>query len=143
MSHQTFFKPARGTWRADLLKRKAASKTEANKAIRQAKLAARKVEDDIRREVYARDGGWCRACEEALVFTGSLTDMMHAHHLVYRSAGGADDPSNRIALCFECHRDEHDHKLRISGDPNGLVEFRLVDLETGEVLRAWESDVNA
>ena len=36
----TNFKPARGTWRADLLKRKAASKTEANKAIRQAKSCA-------------------------------------------------------------------------------------------------------
>jgi 5-methylcytosine-specific restriction endonuclease McrA len=141
VSHTTFFKPARGTAKVELQARKAASRVDANRAGRLVKLEARRIEQAIRRDVYERDGGWCRACGEAVTFSGDITETMHAHHVQFRSAGGTDDPSNRLSICWSCHRDIHDHKLRVSGDPNGLIQFQLVNLETGAVLRAWESDV--
>jgi 5-methylcytosine-specific restriction enzyme A len=44
--------------------------------------------------VVARDGS-CREC-------GS-THYLAAHHVIPRNEGGADHPSNLIALCASCH----------------------------------------
>jgi hypothetical protein len=48
---------------------------------------------------------------------------LHDHHVVFRSAGGSDAPSNRIALCaFHHERCLHAGLLRIRGSaPDGLV----------------------
>jgi hypothetical protein len=48
---------------------------------------------------------------------------LHDHHLRFRSAGGSDDPGNRVALCaFHHQRCLHVGFLRIRGQaPDGLV----------------------
>jgi len=46
--------------------------------------------------VIDRDGGFCRV-------PGCSRPAAHAHHIVYRSAGGEDDPSNLVALCAAHH----------------------------------------
>jgi hypothetical protein len=48
--------------------------------------------------VIARDGE-CQDC--------GATGNLHAHHIIPISLGGADDPSNGIALCPSCHADRH------------------------------------
>ncbi|WP_242334368.1 MULTISPECIES: HNH endonuclease [Anaeromyxobacter] len=62
------------------------------------------------RRALARDGGLCQVpgCSRAAV---------HAHHVVYRSRGGGDDPANLASLCAA-------HHLR--GVHGGLVEVRGV-----------------
>lgn len=49
------------------------------------------------RLVKARDR-YCRVCKGP----GS-----HVHHIVYRSHGGKDVPSNLLYVCHDCHRDIH------------------------------------
>lgn len=38
----------------------------------------------------------------------------HIHHLVYRSHGGKDVPSNLILTCADCHRDIHAKVVLVS-----------------------------
>jgi hypothetical protein len=55
-----------------------------------------------RREVLARDRHRCRApgCDHMR--------FLEVHHLVPRSRGGTNDPSNLITLCSACHRLWHE-----------------------------------
>lgn len=57
----------------------------------------------VRAYVIERDGHVCRGC-------GQYQEHPHVHHIVYRSQGGKDVPSNLISLCFRCHEMVHRSK---------------------------------
>lgn len=44
----------------------------------------------------------CRIC--------GTSDSLHAHHVIYRSQGGSNDPENLLMLCHECHSLVHSDK---------------------------------
>lgn len=58
-----------------------------------------------RKVVLERDGKACRNCQHPR--------GLDVHHVIFRSLGGSDDPSNLIALCQRCHKDAHGHVLKI------------------------------
>ncbi len=61
---------------------------------------------------------------------------LESHHIVFRSAGGADEPWNRTTLCaFHHHRGVHDRLLAIRGRaPDGLVyELGFGRFRSGDV----------
>lgn len=93
----------------------------------------------IRETVYLRDGGRCRAYGNRIYReTGCKPDLMHAHHIVFRSAGGGNELSNLIALSGEAHAQVHEHLLDCEGDGNGVVTFTSKDTK-GRVLHVWTS----
>lgn len=51
-----------------------------------------------REEVFARDGWACRYCGSAITLSTG-----HADHVMPRSRGGSDDPSNLVASCRSCN----------------------------------------
>lgn len=110
MPHQTFPKPCR-------VDEKRERKTEAE-AIWRA----------VCKAVDARDGRICRCCDKRSdpEATG-LLERGHRHHIIYRSAGGADSTSNICTLCANCHSAEHHHRLRIEGDPDVALTFFRTD----------------
>jgi 5-methylcytosine-specific restriction endonuclease McrA len=67
--------------------------------------------------VFERDGWRC-----TVPGCTSLRNL-HAHHVVFRSAGGSDDDANLTTLCAAHHqRGVHAGVIRISGRaPDGLV----------------------
>ena len=69
-----------------------------------------------RYRIYARDGWRCA------VPGCSSHQNLHDHHIHFRSAGGSDDPSNRVTLCAFHHlRGVHAGLLRCTGQaPDGL-----------------------
>jgi hypothetical protein len=73
----------------------------------------------VRREhrVFERDGWRCT------VPGCSSYRNLHDHHVVFRSAGGSDDPANRTTLCAFHHlRGVHAGRVRCLGEaPAGLV----------------------
>ena len=71
----------------------------------------------LRRQVLARDGHCCVACE-------SPRSLM-LHHVIFRSAGGPTTRDNLITLCARCHGLVHEGFLRIEGDAGRAP--RLVD----------------
>lgn len=85
--------------------------------------------------VDARDGKQCRCCDKRSdpEATGLLV-RGHRHHLVYRSAGGKDESNNLATLCADCHSDEHQNKLRISGTHG--------EANADEALIFWRKDAH-
>jgi 5-methylcytosine-specific restriction endonuclease McrA len=77
------------------------------------------------REVDRRDGGKCRVCKRA----GN-----HHHHLRRRSRGGVHEAENVVLLCADCHRQEHDARVRLSGNANNLLVLERWDGSR------WQSD---
>jgi hypothetical protein len=67
------------------------------------------------KKILARDRGRCQVpgCSRAAV---------HAHHIVFRSAGGSDAPENLVSLCAAHHqRGIHMGRVRVRGRaPDGL-----------------------
>jgi len=74
----------------------------------------------LRRQLNHRDGG-CRfpGCEN--------TRFVQAHHILYWSLGGRTDLDNLILLCGYHHRFLHEHGWKITGIPNGQVQFHKPD----------------
>lgn len=56
--------------------------------------------------IEAARRGYCENCWNA-------SGPFHVHHIRPRGAGGGDEPSNLISLCWECHRKVHDGKLSL------------------------------
>ena len=116
MPHQTFFKHDMTT-RVD-----AALAREAEDAKNERRWNA---------EIDIRDGRQCRACGKRT--NPDAVGLLRGHraHIVYASAGGSMEPSNRLTLCPQCHQDEHRDRLRftVEGGPyvgldaSGPLEF--------------------
>lgn len=54
---------------------------------------------NLREKILARDNWACVKC-------GSK-EFLHIHHLIPRSKGGSDEPSNLVTLCEKCHSGIH------------------------------------
>ncbi len=129
-------KPARGSGRVALQKRKQAQRVDANRTEKKQELEARLAWALTREDVWARDGQKCRAFGEYVTFDGC-----HIHHLTFRSETriGADTLPNLCTLSAYAHALVHRHELIIEGDANGTLTFTRVNLETGEVRHTWPS----
>lgn len=57
----------------------------------------------LRKQVYERDGGVCRYCQEAVSW-----EKYQCDHVTPRSKGGADTIDNLAASCSRCNRDKSD-----------------------------------
>ena len=75
--------------------------------------------DNVKAYVRYRDGYKCQVCKGE-----SGSDVLHVHHIVFRSQGGTDNPSNLITLCETCHKAIHDGSLKVK-----LRRRKKVDLE--------------
>jgi hypothetical protein len=73
-----------------------------------------------RHRVFARDGWRC------VVPGCSSMRNLHDHHVVFRSQGGGDEPSNRTTLCAFHHvRGVHAGRVSIRGKAPGELRFAL------------------
>ena len=63
---------------------------------------------------------------------------LHAHHVIFRSRGGPDDPWNRTTLCDACHALLHDKRtVAIDGRaPHGLI-VRIGLRRDGSARETW------
>lgn len=94
--------------------------------------------DLVRKAVYDRDGGVCRACGLHAEWKARIPSQLgHAHHIIYRSAGGSSEMHNLAWLCGFCHDQEHSHRIRITGTGERITIERI-DLRTSEVVKTWE-----
>jgi HNH endonuclease len=70
--------------------------------------------------VFARDGFRCTV-------PGCTSQRnLHAHHVLFRSAGGGDDLANLVTLCAAHHqRGVHAGLIRIAGRAPDCLVFEL------------------
>ena len=67
-----------------------------------------------------RNNYTCQCCK-------TKNGTLHAHHIVYRSQGGADTLDNLITLCEECHKKLHkgelkDFEAKLKGKKKGQLK---------------------
>ena len=62
----------------------------------------------LRHNIYLDQHRLCGHCGRWTEF-----DQFHIHHKKTRGAGGTDDKSNLIGLCWQCHRKVHDGNVRL------------------------------
>jgi 5-methylcytosine-specific restriction endonuclease McrA len=63
---------------------------------------------NVRAYVLHRDGYQCQKCK-------AKNTKLHIHHIVSRSNGGTNTPSNLITLCKSCHDKLHAGEFEIKG----------------------------
>lgn len=63
---------------------------------------------NVKAYVLHRDGYQCQKCK-------TKKGKLHVHHIVFRSNGGTNTPSNLITLCEGCHEKLHNGAFEIKG----------------------------
>ena len=63
---------------------------------------------NVKAYVLHRDGHQCQKCK-------TKKGKLHVHHIIFRSNGGTDTPSNLITLCPSCHDKLHNGEFEIKG----------------------------
>lgn len=63
---------------------------------------------NVKAYVLHRDGHQCQKCK-------TKKGKMHVHHIVFKSNGGTNMPSNLITLCESCHEKLHNEEFKIKG----------------------------
>ncbi|HWE25198.1 MAG TPA: HNH endonuclease [Myxococcales bacterium] len=80
----------------------------------------RKERNTVQNRVRKRDKGFCQVpwCSRV---------MAHVHHIIRRSQGGSNDPSNLISLCVAHHlHGVHDGWIRVSGKAPDKLRWTVV-----------------
>ncbi len=63
---------------------------------------------NVKAYVLHRDDYQCQKCK-------TKKGKLHVHHIVFRSNGGTDTPSNLVTLCEGCHDKLHNGEFEIKG----------------------------
>jgi len=63
------------------------------------------LDKKISRAVFLRDNWHCRHCNS--------NQNLDPHHVIYKSAGGADTLDNLITLCRACHDGIHTGRIKV------------------------------
>lgn len=136
-----FIKPVKHSGKAERRVAKDAKRIERDKAAKRDKLAQALANRALRFDVFTRDKGRCRAFGTSLYFEHpDPTQVGHCHHVVFRSAGGADTLDNLIYVSWAAHAMIHGaHTLEVTGHGNSLIHFVQKD-NKGRVVRSWESN---
>lgn len=77
---------------------------------------------ELREKVYGRDRWRCRVCK--------MGQQLHAHHIKFRSQGGANTTSNLITLCNRCHEEGVHQRLILIVARSGKLDD-IVDADKG------------
>lgn len=127
-------KPAPGAARLARQVRKLKAKGAVEKSIAAVDAEAARADREIRFHCYLRDHRRDRAFGTPLLFeTENLKKLAHNHHIRFRSAGGSDDPSNRLTVSFLAHQLIHDGLLEIvlPANANEPVKFKEYEMRSG------------
>lgn len=100
----------------------------------------------VRDQVWARDKARCRAYGVPLKRVSDNPLVLgQVDHLHARSLGGPDETENEVLLSPIAHERKHLRYdavgLRIEGNADETLTLTEFDLETGAVLRVWDSPV--
>lgn len=83
----------------------------------------RRVDAEVERAVYARDGSQCRACGWSRSDFSALSPRyLELHHLTYHASRGANSVENLLVLCSRCHDEVHADRL-VPIQVNGVTGF--------------------
>lgn len=96
----------------------------------EAKLAAERAWEAVKKVIAERDQHHCRLCGKGCRYGDPLPTRADAHHIIFASQGGPDKSWNLLHLCRSCHDLVHKvRKFYLSGNAdekdemgNGMVK---------------------
>lgn len=97
---------------------------------------------NVKAFVLHRDGYRCLSGRK-----GKHSEKLHVHHIVFKSQGGTDTPSNLITLCETCHDDLHQGKFELKAVKSrtkhateiGIIKAKLKSLWRFEETFGYET----
>lgn len=100
------------------------------KVKHRARLELEAAKREAYRLVDLRDGKRCRACGRRCRSTMEcVPDRLEHHHHPFRSLGGRHTTGELVTLCLTCHVEAQQHRLVITGHPDGVLTFSQDDRE--------------
>ena len=67
------------------------------------------------------------------------SDSLHVHHIVFRSNGGTDTPSNLVTLCSKCHDDLHKGKFELKVGKSRTKHATEIGIVKSRILKSgWK-----
>jgi 5-methylcytosine-specific restriction endonuclease McrA len=85
---------------------------------------------NVKAYVLHRDGYQCQKCK-------TRKGKLHVHHVVFRSNGGTDTPSNLITLCEGCHDKLHNGEFQIKGSRSKTKHATEVGVVTSQLKKRF------
>jgi 5-methylcytosine-specific restriction endonuclease McrA len=85
---------------------------------------------NVKAYVLHRDGYQCQKCK-------TRKGKLHVHHVVFRSNGGTDTPSNLITLCEGCHDKLHNGEFQIKGSRSKTKHATEVGVVTPQLKKRF------
>ena len=85
---------------------------------------------NVKAYVLHRDGYQCQKCK-------TKKGKLHVHHVVFRSNGGTDTPSNLITLCEGCHDKLHNGEFQIKGSRSKTKHATEVGVVTSQLKKRF------
>ncbi|WP_318521704.1 RNA-guided endonuclease IscB [Photobacterium leiognathi] len=82
--------------------------------------------------VLNRDGYKCKSARK-----GKHSSKLHVHHIVFRSKGGTDTPTNLITLCETCHHDLHAGKFELKARKSRTKHATEMGILKSRLKSAW------
>jgi hypothetical protein len=83
--------------------------------------------------ILDRDGYKCQSKRKV-----KHSDKLHVHHIIFRSNGGTNAPSNLMTLCQGCHDDLHAGKFEIKGSKSKTKHATEIGIVKSQIKKVWE-----
>jgi len=63
--------------------------------------------------------------------------ILNVHHLIFRSEGGTDTPTNLLTLCQQCHTDLHEGKFTLTAQRSQTKHATEMGMIKSQLKRLW------
>jgi 5-methylcytosine-specific restriction endonuclease McrA len=87
---------------------------------------------NVKAYVLHRDGYKCQHCRGK-----SKDKKLHAHHVIWKSNGGTDEPGNLLTMCETCHDDLHKGLLKLSGKRSKTKHATEIGIVKSQLKKLW------
>ncbi|MDX2367032.1 MAG: RNA-guided endonuclease IscB [Colwellia sp.] len=87
---------------------------------------------NVKAYVLHRDGYKCQSGRKS-----KHSFKLHVHHVVFRSQGGTDSPSNLKVLCDTCHNDLHAGKFELKAKRSTTKHATEIGIVKAQLKKQW------
>lgn len=88
---------------------------------------------NVKAYILNRDGYNCQSGRKV-----KHDDILEVHHIIYRSKGGTNTPSNLLTLCKCCHADLHSGEYELKGKRSKTKHATHMGIIKSQLKKRWD-----
>ena len=85
---------------------------------------------NLRAYILHRDNYQCQKCK-------AKNTILQVHHIIPRSKGGTNTPSNLITLCESCHKAVHNGEFKLRARPPATKHATEIGIVKSQLKKVW------